>query len=84
MPSSIITAGDASNGLVVASGNDGAVVIQSGPAGAKVNALSIAASGVVSLTGQIVSASTTNTVTTKIAIVANGVTYYLLASTSGA
>jgi len=29
MPS-IITAGDASNGLVVASGNDGAVVIQSG------------------------------------------------------
>ena len=46
MPS-IITAGDASNGLVVASGNDGAVVIQSGLAGAKVNALSIAADGAV-------------------------------------
>jgi len=44
MPS-IITAGDASNGLVVASGNDGAVVIQSGLAGAKVDALSIAADG---------------------------------------
>jgi len=44
MPS-IITAGDASNGLVVASGNDGAVTIQSGLAGAKVNALSIAADG---------------------------------------
>ena len=44
MPS-IITAGDASNGLVVASGNDGAVVIQSGLAGAKVAALSIAADG---------------------------------------
>jgi hypothetical protein len=48
MPS-IITAGDASNGLVVASGNDGAVVIQSGPAGAKVDALSIAASGATTL-----------------------------------
>lgn len=30
-----------------------------------------------------VSASTTNTVTNKIAIVINGTTYYLLASTSG-
>jgi hypothetical protein len=48
MPS-LITAGDASNGLVVASGNDGAVVIQSGPAGAKVNALSIASSGATTL-----------------------------------
>ena len=80
----IITAGDASNGLAFAAGNDGAVTIQSGLAGAKVNALSIAAGGVVSLTGQVVSASTTNTVTTKVAIVVNGVTYYLLASTSGA
>ena len=49
MPS-IITAGDASNGLVVASGNDGAVVIQSGLAGAKVDALSIAADGQVTST----------------------------------
>jgi hypothetical protein len=30
-----------------------------------------------------VTASTTNTVTTKIALVINGTTYYLLASTSG-
>ena len=30
-----------------------------------------------------VSASTTNTVTTKVAVVLGGVTYYLLASTSG-
>jgi hypothetical protein len=30
-----------------------------------------------------VSSSTTNTVTNKIAIVINGTTYYLLASTSG-
>jgi len=44
MPS-IITAGDASNGLVVASGNDGAVVIQSGLAGAKVDAVVAAADG---------------------------------------
>jgi len=44
----IITAGDASNGLAFAAGNDGAVTIQSGLAGAKVNALSIAADGRVS------------------------------------
>jgi len=44
MPS-IITTGDASNGLVFTSGNDGEVVIQSGLAGAKVDALSIAADG---------------------------------------
>jgi hypothetical protein len=41
----IITAGDASNGLAFAAGNDGAVTIQSGLAGAKVNALGIAADG---------------------------------------
>lgn len=33
--------------------------------------------------GQVVSASTTNTVTNKIRIIINGTTYYLLASTSG-
>ena len=48
MPS-IIQAGDASNGLVVASGNDGAVVIQSGLAGAKVDAITIAANGTVTI-----------------------------------
>jgi hypothetical protein len=35
------------------------------------------------LVGGTPSASTTNTVTNKIAIVINGTTYYLLASTSG-
>jgi hypothetical protein len=44
MPS-IITAGDAANGLVVASGNDGAVTIQSGLAGAKVDAVVATANG---------------------------------------
>lgn len=36
------------------------------------------------LAGGSPSASTTNTVTNKIAVVINGTTYYLLASTSGA
>lgn len=36
------------------------------------------------LVGGAPSASTTNTVTNKIAVVIGGVTYYLLASTSGA
>jgi len=82
--SSLITAGDATNGASLTAGSNGVLTLQSGLAGAKVDALSIAAGGAVSLTGQVVSASTTNTVTTKVAIVVNGVTYYLLASTSGA
>jgi hypothetical protein len=45
MASTLITAGDASNGLVQTAGNDGTLVIQSGPAGAKVNAISIASNG---------------------------------------
>ena len=70
MPS-IITAGDASNGLVVASGNDGAVVIQSGLAGAKVDALSIAADGV--LTG--VGTGLTGTATGLVAGIGVGQTW---------
>ena len=35
------------------------------------------------LVSSAVSASTTNTITNKIAVVINGTTYYLLASTSG-
>jgi len=45
--------------------------------------LSGSATGVISLNGQVVSASTTNTVTNKVAMSINGTTYYLLASTSG-
>jgi hypothetical protein len=45
MTQTIITAGDATNGLVQAAGNDGTLVIQTGPNGAKVNALSIDAAG---------------------------------------
>jgi hypothetical protein len=43
MTTSTITAGDAANGLVVsgAIGNDGGLIFQTGPAGAKVNALTI-------------------------------------------
>jgi len=45
MSQTIITAGDASSGLVQAAGNDGTLVLQSGAAGAKVNAVSYAADG---------------------------------------
>ena len=59
------------------------MVLQTGPDGSKVNALTLSATGVMSLTGQVVSASVANTVTNKVAIVINGTTYFLLASTSG-
>jgi hypothetical protein len=45
MSQTIITAGDASSGLVQAAGNDGTLVLQSGAAGAKVNAVIYAADG---------------------------------------
>jgi hypothetical protein len=45
MTQTILTAGDLSNGTSLLSGNDGTVVIQSGLAGAKVNALSFAIDG---------------------------------------
>jgi len=83
MTQSIITAGDASAGLVQSAGNDGTLVLQSGPAGGKINAVAIDAAGKVALTGQTVSASSTNTITNKIKININGTDYYLLASTSG-
>ena len=47
MTQSIITAGDASAGLVTQAGNDGTLVLQVGPAGSKVDALTITAAGVV-------------------------------------
>ena len=49
MSSTILTSGDLNNGVALSSGNDGTVIIQSGPVGAKVNALSIAANGNISL-----------------------------------
>ena len=46
MAQTIITAGDAtSGGIVAAGGNDGTMVLQTGPAGGKVNALSFASDG---------------------------------------
>jgi VCBS repeat-containing protein len=45
MTQSVITAGDASTGLVQSAGNDGTLVLQVGAAGAKVNALSFDAAG---------------------------------------
>jgi hypothetical protein len=52
MTQTIITAGDASAGLVQAAGNDGTLVLQAGPAGSKVNALSFAADGTPTLLKQ--------------------------------
>ena len=39
MPSNIITAGDATNGLIYTGGNDNTLTLQTGPSGAKVNAV---------------------------------------------
>lgn len=41
----LITAGDASNGVVVTSSNDNALTIQTGPNGGKVNAIALASDG---------------------------------------
>ena len=45
MAQTIITAGDASVGLVQTAGNDGTLVVQAGAAGSKVSAISFAADG---------------------------------------
>ena len=45
MSQTIITAGDASAGLIQSAGNDGTLVLQTGAAGSKVNAITIAADG---------------------------------------
>jgi len=71
-------------GIATAGGNDGTLTIQTGPAGSPVNAITINASGNIALPNQPVTASVANTVTNKVAVVINGTTYYLLASTSGA
>ena len=82
MTQTVLTAGGSASNLAISNGNDGTLVLQTGDV-TKVNALSFAPNGAISLIGQTVSASTTNTVTNKVAISINGVTYYLLASTSG-
>lgn len=45
MTTSLITAGDASTGLATTGGNDGALTIQTGAAGSKVNAIAISSAG---------------------------------------
>ena len=49
MAATLITAGDVASGLAQTAGNDGTIIIQTGPAGAKVNALSLAADGTLTL-----------------------------------
>jgi len=61
MATSIISAGDASNlGLQTTGGDDGALVLRSGAAGAKVDALSIAASGTATFVGEVAGVSAIN------------------------
>lgn len=84
MTTTTLSASTTTTGVNIASGDDGTMVIKTGAtAGAQVNAMSFAADGKISINGQTVSASVANTVTNKVAIVINGITYYLLASTSG-
>jgi hypothetical protein len=45
MTQSVITSGDAVSGIILSSGNDGTLVLQSGPAGSKINAISVDATG---------------------------------------
>jgi hypothetical protein len=75
----------ATNNFVFQTDNAGGIKLSRGNAGATTqDILYIDASGNISFPSQTVNASTTNTVTNKIPIVINGVTYYLLASTSAA
>lgn len=68
---------------VVISGDTSGTVTVTVPAVSGSNTVTIPAVTGNVLVSTAVSASTTNTVTNKIAIVLNGTTYYLLASTSG-
>ena len=45
MAATLITAGDALSGLSQTAGNDGTLIVQAGPAGAKLNAIALAADG---------------------------------------
>jgi hypothetical protein len=62
MATSIISAGDAANlGVQTTGGNDGVLVLRSGAAGAKVDALSIAASGTGAFVGEVTATGFTGT-----------------------
>jgi hypothetical protein len=74
----------ATNNFVWQTNVDGTAKLARGNVGATTqDILTVDAAGKVGLPAQTVSASTTNTVTNKVALVINGTTYYLLASTSG-
>ena len=62
MATSIISAGDAANlGVQTTGGDDGVLVLRSGTAGAKVDALSIAASGAGTFVGEVTATGFTGT-----------------------
>ena len=61
MVTSVISAGDAANlGVQTTGGNDGVLVLRSGAAGAKVDAVSIAASGTATFVGEVAGVSAIN------------------------
>ena len=61
MVTSVISAGDAANlGVQTTGGNDGVLVLRSGAAGAKVDALSIAASGTATFVGEVAGVTAIN------------------------
>jgi hypothetical protein len=68
---------------IIISGDTSGTVSLSVPAVAGTNTITIPALTGDALVSTAISASTTNTVTNKIAININGTVYYLLASTSG-
>jgi len=68
---------------VVISGDSSGTITLSAPSVAGSNTVTLPATTGTALVSTAVSASSTNTVTNKIAINIGGTTYYLLASTSG-
>jgi len=78
----------ATNNFVITANNDGTLKLARGILGATTqDVLTVDVNGRCTWTQGInatVSASTTNTVTNKVALNINGTVYYLLASTSGA
>lgn len=72
----LITAGDGTNGVVVTSGNDNTLTIQTGAAGAKVNAISLASDGgatFLKTTGGILTLSTAQATTSGTSIDFTGI-----------
>ena len=84
----LLTAGDATTGAVITSGSDGIIKIQTGPAGAKVDALTIDAAGNITVLGALTAAASVfdnSAAATDVALLLGQTAYYdLTAATSKA